>query len=157
MKLSEHVTEPYMVASFLMNDISRICRQLVDQQMRTLDLTRAQWYLLNYIYLYDGLSQQELADLIDLGKSNVAKQVHALEEKGWVRRGPHEADGRSFRVYLVPEVKPTIKKLNGIAEICLKNLLTGFTKTESTQLIGMLRRIDRMLEDQLSNNVPPPA
>lgn len=154
MKLSTHVTQPHMIASFLMNDIARICRQLVDQQMRPLGLTRAQWYLLNYVFLYDGLSQQELADLIDLGKSNVAKQIHSLEEKGWVRRGPHERDGRSFRVYLTAEMKPTIKKLNKLVELNLQNAFQGLEETKVPQFIDALRNIDRQLENELRSGLP---
>lgn len=157
MKLSGHVTQPHMIASFLMNDISRIARQLVDQHMRNLGLTRAQWYLLNYVYMYDGLSQQELADLIDLGKSNVAKQIHSLEQKGWVKRRPHESDGRSFRVYLMADMKKTISKLNEIASLALENLLTRFDKKDVTQFINMLRGIDLQLEMDLAREEPSPG
>lgn len=152
MKLSGHVTEPHMIASFLMNDIARICRQVIDQHMRHLGLTRAQWYLLNYLYLYDGLSQQELADLIDLGKSNVAKQIYSLEKKGWVTRSPHESDGRSFRVYLMADMKSTIKKLNKIVSLAIQNLLARFSKKEVTLFINMLRGIDLQLEVILTEN-----
>ena len=156
MRLSGHVTQPHMVATFLMNDISRICRQLVDQHMRQIDLTRAQWYLLNYVHLYDGLSQQELADLVDLGKSNVAKQIRSLEQKGWVKRGPHEQDGRSFRVYMIKKMKPTIKKLNSVAELSLQGVLDHLNKKEISALVHMLKGIDLQLESALADNTPDP-
>lgn len=149
MKLSALPSEPHVTASWLMNDIARICRQLIDKQMRAFELTRAQWYLLNYLYLYDGLSQQELADLVDLGKSNVSKHVQVLETKGWVTRGPHEVDRRSFRVFLSVEMKPTIQKLNAVAAACTKNLLARFTDKEIAQFVNMLRMIDLQLESEL--------
>jgi hypothetical protein len=61
MKQSNLPSEPHLLASWLMNDIARVCRRLIDRQMRSFDLTSAQWYLLNYLYSYDGISQQELA------------------------------------------------------------------------------------------------
>lgn len=152
MKLSSHVTHPHMIATFLMNDISRICRQLVDEQMRLVGLTRAQWYLLNYVHLYDGLSQQELADLIDLGKSNVAQQIRSLEEKGWVRRAPHETDGRSFRVYITAKMRPAIRKLNKLADLALKGTLDRLDNKQVSQLIVMLKGIDLQLETELGGD-----
>lgn len=157
MKLSNQVVEPHMVASFLMNDIARMCRQMVDQQIREIGLTRAQWYLLNFVYLYDGLSQQELADLIDLGKSNVAKQIHSLEEKGWIRRGPHESDRRSFRVHMSAEIRKTVKKLNRLVHLILQNVLSPLTPDEAQQLIGFLRAIDQQFDRDLHTQPPPPS
>jgi len=154
MKLSTHVVQPHMVASFLMNDIARMCRQLVDQKIRDLDLTRAQWYLLNYIFLYEGLSQQELADLADLGKSNVAKQIHSLEQKGFVRRGLHETDGRSFRVYMTQGASKTVRKLNLLVEHILRNILDTLNEGEKDTLIALLRRIDQNLDKELRSPAP---
>jgi len=145
-----------MVATFLMNDISRMCRQLVDKQMRAIGLTRAQWYLLNYVHLYDGVSQQELADLIDLGKSNLGQQVRILEKKGWVIRKPHEKDGRSFRVYMTKKMKPTIRKLNMLADIILKGSMDRLDGNEVNQLIFMLKAVDVQLEATLARGEPLP-
>lgn len=146
-----------MIATFLMNDISRICRQLVDHQMRLVGLTRAQWYLLNYVYMYDGLSQQELADLIDLGKSNVAQQIHSLADKGWVRRGPHERDGRSFRVFMTDKMKPAVRKLNQLASLILKESVGKLSEKELKQLILVLKGIDLHLETELNRDEVSPA
>ena len=154
MKISEHIQRPHMVATFLMNGISRICRQLVDRQMRPIGLTRAQWYMLNYVYLYEGLSQQELADLIDFSKSNVAKHIRSLEKKGWVARGAHEHDGRSFRVHLTADMKPTIRKLNKLAELTLRNVLDDLPDDAIPLLIAGLKSVDRHLESEFKRNIP---
>ena len=157
MKPSSHIhNHPHMIATFLMNDISRICRQLVDHQMRQVGLTRAQWYLVNYVYMYDGLSQQELADLIDLGKSNVAQQIRSLEEKGWIHRGPHERDGRSFRVYMTDGMKPIVRKLNDLANQVLKETVGKLGEKELKQLIITLKGIDLNLEKELNQEGTTP-
>jgi len=156
MKLSGHVTQPHMIVAFLVNDVSRMCRQLTDRKMREVGLTRAQWFLLNYVLIYDGLSQQELADLSDLPKSNVAVQIRTLEAKGWVSRGPHETDGRSFRVYLTEEMKPIIRKLNDVASMVLKDTLSKISEKEVKHLIIMLKSIDLQLEAEFAIAKPTP-
>lgn len=154
MKLSNHVKQKHMIASFLITDSARVIRQLVDKNMRLLGLTRAQWFLLNYAYLYDGLSQQEIANLIDLGKGNVATQIHSLVAKGWLRRERHETDGRSFRVYIPTDMRPTIRKLNKVAELSLKNLLNGVEENDVERLIAVMRHIDQQLEIEIRKTAP---
>ena len=107
--------------------------------------------------MYDGLSQQELADLIDLGKSNVAQQIRSLEEKGWIHRGPHERDGRSFRVYMTDGMKPIVQKLNDLANLVLKETVGKLDGKELKQLIITLKGIDLYLEKELSRDGATPA
>lgn len=150
MKHPKSVTQDHMIATFLINDISRMCRQVVDREMRKIGLTRAQWYILNFIYLYEGATQQELADLIDLGKSAVGKQVATLQDRGWVYKGNNENDARSFRVYLTEHMKPAVVRLNKFVELVLAPALGPLKDHEVPSLIYMLRSLDSQIEDLLS-------
>lgn len=131
-----------------------MCRQMVDREMRKIGLTRAQWYILNFVFLYEGATQQELADMLDLGKSAVAKQIATLQEKGWLYKGIHESDSRSFRVYLTEGMRPVVVKLNKLAESILSPFLDRLSSDEASTLIHLLRTIDLHLEGLNGNSSP---
>lgn len=58
-----------------------------------------------------GISQEKLAGIICVHKSNVARQLASLEEKGFVERRVDAADRRNLLVY------PTQKALNALETI----------------------------------------
>ncbi len=92
--------------AFLITDIGRLYRTAFDRRMKRFGLTRSQWWLISFLYYFDGSSQQQLADLMDTGKGGIAKLVDRLEKKGMVRRSSDPLDGRSKRVHLSEDVKP---------------------------------------------------
>ncbi|GAA0357574.1 MarR family transcriptional regulator [Alkalibacterium iburiense] len=82
-------------------------------------------YILN-ICRHPGVTQDELADLIFVNKSNVTRQLAILEKKGYVNRQPSPSDKRKLLVYptaktkaVYPEVVKVLKEWN---QIILKNL-----------------------------------
>ena len=80
-----------------------------------------QYGVVGYQYLYittlcrnPGMSQDELAEKLIFNKSSVARQVAALEEKGFVTRRRNEKDKREMLVYpteKAQEVFPAIQKV----------------------------------------------
>ncbi len=68
-----------------------------------------------------GKTQDELAELLFLNKSTVARTLTALEERGLVRREPNPEDKRQLRVYpteamagLRPVVAEIARDWNGV-------------------------------------------
>lgn len=152
MQQSKFITDNHMVITFLINDISRICRQIVDQQMRKVGLTRAQWYLLNYIYLYEGITQQELVNILDMSKSAVAHQISTLRAKGWISRDQNESDGRSFRIYLTESKRLIAKKLITLGDMTLVPIVERLNSEEISTVIRVLRNIDLHFESDAKTN-----
>ncbi|MCC7411375.1 MAG: MarR family transcriptional regulator, partial [Gammaproteobacteria bacterium] len=52
---------------YLIYEVERLMSREYDRRMRTLGLTRAQWWVLARLYFNDGVTQSELAE--DLGFS----------------------------------------------------------------------------------------
>ena len=99
-----------------------------------------------------GISQDRLARIICINKSNVARQVAVLEEDGFVRRVPSEADKRVMELY---PTEKTMTLLPQITEIlmCWENCITQDLSEEekenlSTLLSKMTRRASRYMEDR---------
>lgn len=114
--------------------------------MRAFGMTRAQWYLLTHLYYYDGLTQQELADGMDLTKSAAAKLIRKLEQKKWVKREDDSRDGRVQRVYLIEDLKPMVKTLAELATAVLETPLSQLSREEMSQLTRLLRKVETLLD-----------
>jgi len=97
-------------------------------------------YILN-ICRNPGISQDELAKIIFVNKSNVARQLVILEDRGYVFRKSSEQDARKMLIY--PTEKAT-EMFGVISDILLKwneQVLTGFSLEEQQKLIKNLEKL----------------
>jgi DNA-binding MarR family transcriptional regulator len=97
-------------------------------------------YILN-ICRNPGISQDELAKMIFVNKSNVARQLVILEDRGYVFRKSCEQDARKMLIY--PTEKAT-EMFGVISDILLKwneQVLTGFSLEEQQKLIKNLEKL----------------
>ena len=85
---------------FLVHDVSRLRRRVVDRALKPLGVTRSQWWVLAFLSRSDGMSQVALADELDLGKVALGQLIDRLEKTGFVSRRADEEDRRVKRVYL---------------------------------------------------------
>ena len=80
--------------------ISRKFQQFLNRELQTVDLTAAELTYLNFIYIQDGLTQDELARSCCVDKAAVTRAIQRLEKKGVIERKPDAADKRANRIYL---------------------------------------------------------
>lgn len=99
-----------------------------------------------------GISQDKLARLICINKSNVARQVAVLEEDGFLIRTPSSADKRVIELYPTEKTLELLPKLNEIL-LCWENCITHDLTEEEKELISTLlrkmsSRATRYMEDR---------
>ena len=88
-----------------------------------------------------GISQEQLTRILRINKSNVARQVAAMEEEGYIERRCCGKDKRVLRLY--PTEKATAL-LPGILEVMDRweaSLLEGLTEEERQELEDVLLRL----------------
>src|ERR1700710_2264509 len=85
---------------FLVHDVSRVRRRVVDRALKPLGLTRSQWWVLAFLSRRDGMSQVALADELDVGKVALGALVDRLEASALVSRHRDNVDRRVKRVHL---------------------------------------------------------
>ena len=99
-----------------------------------------------------GISQDKLARLICINKSNVARQVAVLEEDGFITRTPSAADKRVIELYPTEKTLELLPQLNEILmrwENCITHDLTEDEKELLTSLLQkMSSRATRYMEDR---------
>ena len=77
-----------------------------------------------------GISQEELARLIYVHKSNVARQLASLEEKGFITRRPAPQDKRSLLVYPTQKALDVIPTIRDVHRVWNEKILAGFSEEE---------------------------
>jgi len=123
---------------FLLTDVARLMRTIYDRRVKSLGLTRSQWWVLNNLFRGDGLTQTELADLLEIEKPTLGRLLDRLEAKGWVRREADARDGRVWRVYLTAEVEPAMRTLRSVAAELRRDALAGLSAADSERFVDTL-------------------
>ena len=86
---------------FLLHDVARLLRVDADKRARAHGMTRAQWAILIWLEREPGISQKELAELLEVEPITVARLVDRLEGRGMVERRPDPRDRRIWRLHLL--------------------------------------------------------
>jgi len=123
---------------FLLTDVARLMRTIYDRRVKSLGLTRSQWWVLNHLFRGDGVTQTELAGTLEIEKPTLGRLLDRLEAKGWVRREADARDGRVWRVHLTDEVEPAMRTLRTVAAELRRDALAGLSAAERERFVDTL-------------------
>ena len=126
---------------FILNDVARLLRTSFDRRVRQLGLTRSQWWVLTFLFRNDGVTQSELADMLEIEKPTLGRLIDRLEAKGWVRRAADARDRRAWRVHLTDEVEPAMRTMRAIAAEVRRDALAGLSAAERERFVDTLLAI----------------
>jgi MarR family transcriptional regulator, transcriptional regulator for hemolysin len=96
---------------FLLHDLARLMRTRADQRARRRGMTRAQWVILIWLERQPGLSQNELAALVEVEPITVGRLVDRLEARGLVERCADPKDRRVWRLRLTPAASAVLDEI----------------------------------------------
>ena len=127
-----------------MLEISRCGVQYHSDYLAPMGLKSIHASYLTEVCANPGISQDKLARLICINKSNVARQVAVLEEDGFIIRTPSAADKRVIELY------PTQKTLDLLPQITdmLMRWETCITKDLSDEEKELLSSLLRKMSDR---------
>jgi DNA-binding MarR family transcriptional regulator len=81
-------------------ETSRLLRNYIDGRAKTRGTTRAQWIVLFRLREQEGLSQVDLADVLELQPISLVRLLDRLVEHGLVERRSDPRDRRANRLFL---------------------------------------------------------
>jgi MarR family transcriptional regulator for hemolysin len=114
--------------AFILSDVARMLRTLFDQEARKFGMTRAQWGVLFRLERSEGLKQSELAEILDIQPITLTRLIDRLCESGLIERRNDPADRRAKRLFLTPEARPLLDRLNTLSTEMLARTLTGLDR-----------------------------
>jgi len=128
---------------FLLYDVARQMRTKADQRARTQGMTRAQWVILARLERQPGMSQNEMAAIVEVEPITIARLVDRLEARGLVERQSDPKDRRVWRLHLTPAATPILREIkqyraelhrvitNGINPATLKIVTNGLLRMKA--------------------------
>lgn len=96
---------------FYLHEVAHLLRLAVDKKARIYGMTRAQWLILLRLHRQPGMSQKELAELLEVEPITVARLIDRLEARGMVERRADPFDRRVWRLHLLPAAEPLITRI----------------------------------------------
>ncbi|MCC5889405.1 MAG: winged helix-turn-helix transcriptional regulator [Alkalibacterium sp.] len=121
------------------NRTSRLSELYRNDKMKEYDLRGMHHtYILN-ICRNPGVSQEDLAQLIFVNKSNVARQLSVLEKKGYIIRKKCHQDARRLLVYPTDKAKDVYPKVVEILKKWNEIIVEGIPEEEQAVLERQLK------------------
>ncbi|MGN0806652.1 MAG: MarR family winged helix-turn-helix transcriptional regulator [Candidatus Coproplasma sp.] len=129
---------------FFMKNISLIAQSTMmyrDGVFSDKGITGAQVKYLLQVANQEGVSQDMLAQKMMVNKSNVARQLSALEENGFIKREQSAEDRRVMLVYTTDKGKAVVPELRAENARWREIVCEGLTKDETEQLATLLDKL----------------
>jgi DNA-binding MarR family transcriptional regulator len=132
---------------FLIHDVSRLRRVVVDRALKPLGITRSQWWVLAFLSRRDGMTQTALAADLDLTKVAIGGLLDRMEAAGFVERRADQSDGRARRVYLTRAGAKMVAAIRESVEAVELEILERIPEEALAQTADTLRMLkDTLLE-----------
>lgn len=143
---------------FLLHDVARLLRVDADKRARGHGMTRAQWGILIWLDRQPGISQKELAELLEVEPITVARLIDRLEARGMVERRPDPRDRRIWRLHLRPEAHDVLHEISDQRAEITRMLTAGIdTPALHTMTEALLRMKATLTQDSLAARRHPEA
>ena len=132
---------------FLIHDVSRLRRVVVDRSLKPLGITRSQWWVLAFLSRRDGMTQTALAADLDLTKVAIGGLLDRMEGAGFIERRADRNDGRARRVYLTRAGAKMVNTIRENVETIELEILSRVPEDALNQAADTLRTLkDTLLE-----------
>jgi DNA-binding MarR family transcriptional regulator len=151
---------------FLLHDVARLIRVEADMRARAHGMTRAQWVILVRVERQPGLSQKELAEVMEVEPITVARLIDRMERRGIVERRPDPKDRRVWRLHLCPTAQPLLAELHEARTALARSITSGLDPEAIEELSDTLMTMKAALTHEprpsrrsqgASDASPPPA
>lgn len=136
--------------SLMFNMLFKKYYHAAEQELVGTELDRY-FYVLGLICKHEKITQQCLANCLQIDKATMVRVIDYLTDKGLVKRTPHSEDRRAYIISpttkglkIAPKIEATFSQLNKLA-------FNGFSAEEKKMFIEFMNRMDNNLSDVTSN------
>ncbi|RTL52856.1 MAG: MarR family transcriptional regulator [Bradyrhizobiaceae bacterium] len=138
-------------------ETSRLLRNYVEHRARGRGTTRAQWIVLFRLREQEGLSQVDLADVLELQPISLVRLLDRLVDHGLVERRADPHDRRANQLFLTSAGRRLVDDLDSLRDSIATDVLPGVPAAEIRTALGTLTAMkDRLKQvETISANAPP--
>jgi DNA-binding MarR family transcriptional regulator len=134
------------LASELRLSVMRLRRRLANERHPDNELSLGQMAVLGCLYRNGELSVGELAQQERVQPPSMTRMVNCLEEGGYLRRRPHDTDGRQVLVALSPSGRETVLADRARRDAWLSRKLRELTPDERAVLRAAAPILERLAQ-----------
>lgn len=100
-----------------------------------------QFMFLVNLYQNDGISQEELAEVLNIDKGTTARAIKKLVDEGLIRREKDEKDKRAYKLYITTKAEDIKEDIFSILREWEEVLLCDLNKEEVIIIKQLLKKI----------------
>ena len=129
---------------------SRLLRNFIDHRSKSRGTTRAQWIVLFRLREQEGLSQVDLADVLELQPISLVRLLDRLVENGLLERRHDPRDRRANRLFLTASGRQLVNDLDGLRDAIATDVMRDLSDDAVETTLRALRDIKdriKMLSD----------
>lgn len=126
----------------MLNNISRSQAIFRHENISAKELQPSHYAFVLAICRAPGRSQEEIAKELCINKSTVARNLNALEEKGYIKRTSHPSDKRQFSVYPSEKMLSVLPEVKAVSEEWMQMLSEGIDEAELAVFDSVLKRME---------------
>ena len=138
---------------FLIHDVSRLRRIVIDRALKPVGITRSQWWVLSFLGRRDGMTQTALAADLDLTKVAIGGLLDRMESSAFVERRADQRDGRIKRVYLIPAGMRLLSTIRANIQEVEQEILADIDESALQLTTDTMLRIKQTLQAMAGGNV----
>ena len=121
--------------------IHRTGSSFLSKEFNKFNIGSGQYMYLIHLYKNDGLSQEELTEILNIDKGTTAKSIKKLEAEGFVMRVKDKNDKRINRVYLTPKALEIKDEFLSSINAWENTLTSNLSYAEKEQALTLLKKI----------------
>jgi DNA-binding MarR family transcriptional regulator len=145
-------SDPRLDSFKQMVDTSRLIRTYIDMRARTIGTTRAQWALLARLARQPGLTQSELADMLEIQPISLTRLVDRLADQGLVVREPHPTDRRANCVFITENGLLAMEAFSPLAQEITEELFEGVAEADLIAFNTVVETIKANVKSYMSDH-----
>ena len=132
---------------------SRLLRNYIDHRAKGRGTTRAQWIVLFRLRQQEGLSQVDLAEVLELQPISLVRLLDRLVEHGLVERRHDPRDRRAHRLFLTASGRQLANDLDSLRDSIATDVLQDIPVAAIESSLETLRDI----KDRIKSFAEPPG
>lgn len=134
--------------------IAREAEHIVLLAMRGENLGTAEIDCIHAVRHHPGITQTELAQMLNTDKPAIARRTASLERKGYLRREPNPEDGRSQLLYATEQAEG-LRNAKAEAESAFYDyLMAGLDEAQQTAFLDTLDALYRRSKEESRAGFP---
>lgn len=121
--------------------VHQLAKRALTERLSDVGLELPHYDILAAVFRFPQLTQQELADKLLIGRSNLSMLLPELERRGLIRRELDETDKRVRRLSLTPDGEAQVREGLAIQTALIEGMLHDLSDAECDTIGALMRRI----------------